>query len=435
MNSLKKNTRRKFITNISAYTATVGFSSFFSSVYGKDLLEVINQENNFNFEQTPDEDFWRKVRDSYSVSRTHINLNNAGVCPSPKVVQEAVEYYNKISNEMPSYNMNRVVGRGKEPVRRSLANLAGCSPEEIAINRNASEGLETIVFGLKLKKGDEIVLSKYDYPSIIDAWQQREKRDGIVLKWVDFEFPMEDNSLIVNAFESQFSSKTKLVQITHMINWCGQILPVKEIAAAARKRGIEVLVDGAQTFGAMDFNIPDLDCDYFGTSLHKWLCAPFGTGMLYVKKDKIANVFPLFGANDPESADIRKFEHLGTRSLAIENAIKHAVEFHELIGIKRKADRLFHLKNYWMNQLKDHDRISFNTSFKREFSGAIGHIQIEGIDNLPRFAGMMYNYHEIHTVAIIQGHLKGLRISPNIYTLESELDRFVEVLKKMLKDY
>jgi len=430
-----KKSRRKFITNISAYAATVGFSSFFSTAYGKDLLEVINQENNLDFEQMPNEEFWRKVRDGFSVSLTHVNLNNAGVSPSPKVVQEAVEYYNKLSNEMPTVSMNRIVGQGKESVRRSLANLAGCSPEEIAINRNASEGLETIVFGLELKKGDEVVLSKYDYPSIIHAWQQREKRDGIVLKWVDFEFPMEDNSLMVKSFESQFSNKTKLVQITHMINWCGQILPVKEIAATARKRGIEVLVDGAQTFGAIDFNIPDLDCDYFGTSLHKWLCAPFGTGMLYVKKDKIANVFPLFGAVDPDGADIRKFEHLGTRSISIERSIQHAVEFHELIGIKRKADRLFYLKNYWATQLQDLDRVRLNTSLKREFSGAIGHIQIEGIENLPYFTRALFNNHQIHTVAIVQGHLRGLRISPNIYTLESELDRFVEVFKKVLKDF
>ncbi len=432
MDSQKKKSRRKFITNISAYASTVGFSTFFSSSYGKTVLDVIESKQKDGFSNLNDDEFWKRIKQAYTVSPSIMNLNNGGVSPAPKVVQEAVEHYNRILNELPSLHMYRTVGRGKETVRRKLAALAGCSVEEIAIHRNATESLETVVFGLKLEKGDEVVLSKYDYPSMINAWKQRELRDGIVLKYVDFDFPMEDKSLIVNAFKTKFSKKTKVVQVTQMINWTGQILPVKEIAQAAKSVNAEVLVDGAHTFCQLDFSIPDLECDYFGTSLHKWLCAPFGTGMLYVKKSKIASLFPLFAAEKPESDDIRKFEHIGTRSTGVEQAIAHAIDFHNLIGTAKKQERLFYLKNYWAEQLKDHPRIRLKTSLKKDFGGAIALFEIDGMDKMIPIVNKLYTQHQIHTVAINREAINGIRVTPNVYTLESDLDRFVEVIKKMI---
>lgn len=307
------------------------------------LKSVINRD---------EEDFWSGIREAYSVSPSIINLNNGGVAPAPRVVQEALNYYNRLCNEGPSYYMWRVLDQGREPMRRNMAAIAGCSHEELAFNRNSSESLETVIFGLRLNKGDEVVLTKQDYPNMINAWKQREKRDGIVLKWVNFNYPIEDKSAIVEAYVREFTDKTRIVHITHVVNWNGQLLPAKEIANEAKKRNIEVLVDAAHSFAHFPYKIEDLNCDYWGTSLHKWLSAPIGSGLLYIKKEKISSIYPLFAAGDPDSTDIRKFESLGTRSFAIEQSIGHAIDFFNMIGAERKFERLFRLKNTGPPKLK-----------------------------------------------------------------------------------
>ncbi len=377
-----------------------------------------------------EEDFWYYVQQAYTVSATVTNLNNGGVSPQPKVVQDAVERYNRLSNEAPSYYMWRVLDMGREPLREKLADLAACSAEEIAINRNSTEALETVIFGLPLQKGDEVVLTKQDYPSMINAWKQREVRDGIVLKWLNFDFPIEDNDLIANAFVNAFTSKTKVVHITHIINWNGQILPAQKIAKAAHERGIEVLVDAAHSFAHLDYKIPDLDCDYFGTSLHKWLCAPFGSGMLYVKKEKIEKLFPLLAGPEPDSDDIRKFEHLGTRSFAIEQAIANAVDFHQMIGSERKQKRLHYLKSYWTKAVNDISGVSFGTSLNPEFSCAIALLQVQ--NKTPQEVGQfLFRNYKIHTVPINWENIHGLRITPNVYTTTKDLDRLVKAIREV----
>jgi selenocysteine lyase/cysteine desulfurase len=381
-------------------------------------------------ESIKDEDFWYQVRMAFTVFPGMINLNNGGVSPSPKIVQEAVERYNKLSNEAPSYYMWRILDQGREPLREKLSKLAGCDAEELAINRNASEALETIIFGLRLNKGDEVVLTKQDYPNMINAWKQREKRDGIVLKWVDLMLPIEDDDAIVGAYTQAFSDKTKLVHITHIINWTGQIIPARKIADIAHKKGIEVLVDGAHSFVHINYTIKDLDCDYFGTSLHKWLCAPIGSGMLFVKKDKISKLYPLFGAGDPESSDIRKFENLGTRSFPIEQGIAEAIDFQNMIGMERKEKRLRYLKNYWANQVSDLPGVRLNTSLKDEFSCAIANFSIKD-KKLEDIDATLFNKYKIHTVGINWENIHGVRVTPNVYTLTSDLDRLVKGIKEL----
>lgn len=379
-------------------------------------------------EQVRDETFWQEIKNAYSVSPTILNLNNGGVSPQPRVVQEAVERYNRLSNEAPSYYMWRILDKGKEPLREKVADLAGCDAEELAFNRNSSEALETIIFGLPLQAGDEVVLSHMDYPNMMNAWKQREKRDGIVLKWIDPKFPMEDEDAIANLYVSQFTNRTKIVHLTHVVNWMGQILPVRKIADLAHTKGIEVLVDGAHSFAHLDFKISDLNCDYFGTSLHKWLCAPFGSGLLYVKKEKIKKLYPLFAAPDPEEDDIRKFEHLGTRSLAIEQAIGQALDFHWLIGNERKSERLFYLKNYWCEAVKGWPGVRVGTSLQKGFSGAIALLQIENKTPLEVAQSLMKDY-GIHTVSIDYRHTQGVRITPNVYTVTRDLDRLVDAIQ------
>jgi selenocysteine lyase/cysteine desulfurase len=326
--------------------------------------------------------------------------------------------------------MWRTLDMGREPLRRKLADLAGCSPEEIAVQRNSSESLETIIFGLPLQRGDEVVLTKQDYPNMINAWKQREARDGIVLRWLDFEFPIEDADKITQMFVGAFTERTRVVHITHMINWNGQVLPARDIAMQARARGIEVLVDGAHTFAHLDFLIPDLECDYFGTSLHKWLCAPFGSGLLYVREEKIPALYPLLAAPDYASGDIRKFEHLGTRSFAIEQAIGQAVDFHNMIGTERKRARLHYLKEYWTTRVSSIPGVSIGTSLHPEWSCALALLKVEGKEpnDVSEF---LFREYKIHTVAINWQNIHGVRVTPHVYTLTSDLDVLIDAVRDL----
>jgi len=423
--------RRSFIRHLGALAGLSLAPSYFNTLQGKQFLQAVERLNASSLDESVlDETFWYQVKQAYTVSPNIINLNNGGVCPAPKVVQDAVERYNKLSNEAPSYFMWRIVDQGREPVRRKLAELAGCSIDEVAINRNSSEALETVIFGLPLERGDEVVLSKQGYPNMINAWKQREKRDGIVLKWISLDLPSEDEDYLVNQFVSAFTAKTKIVHVTHVINWMGQIMPARAIADAAHARGIEVVLDAAHSFAQIPYNIPDLDCDYFGTSLHKWLCAPIGSGMLYIKKEKIAKIYPLLAAPDPDSEDIRKFEHLGTRSFPIEQAIGQAVEFHHMIGSERKAKRLHYLKNYWAEKAQAIPGVKIHTSLHRDFGGAIAIVSVDGKEP-GTVSSQLFREFKIHTTAINWENIHGVRVTPNVYTTTRDLDVLVTALKKI----
>ena len=377
-----------------------------------------------------DEELWARMAQAYTVSPTILNLNNGGVSPQPKVVQDAVDRYYHLSNEAPTYYMWQILDKGREPLRAKLADLAGTSKEEIAINRNTTEALATVTWGLTLAKGDEIIMTKQDYPNMIQAWKQKELRDGIKIKWINFVLPIENDEQIVNEFINATTSKTKIWHITHMVNWTGQIFPVKKLCAEARKRNIISIVDGAHTFAHMDFKISDFNPDYFGSSLHKWLCAPFGTGILYVKKENIAGLWPLFPNDKPQIADIRKFENLGTRSFATEQAIGQAIDFQNAIGSKRKEERLRYLKNYWCEKVITNPRVKLNISLKPEYSCALGSFSIDGMDP-GEVASKLFGEHQIHTVSIKWENISGVRVTPHVYTTTKDLDRFVDAVLKI----
>lgn len=377
-----------------------------------------------------DEDLWARMAQAYTVSPTILNLNNGGVSPQPKVVQDAVDRYYHLSNEAPSYYMWQILDKGRESLRRKLADLAGSSADEVAINRNTTEALATVTWGLTLAKGDEVIMTKQDYPNMIQAWKQKEMRDGIKIKWLNFTLPIENDDAVVNEFVNATTSKTKIWHITHMINWTGQIMPVKKLCEEARKRNILSIVDGAHTFAHMDYKIPDFNPDYFGTSLHKWLCAPFGTGMLYVKKENIAGLWPLFPNDKPQIADIRKFETLGTRSFATEQAIGQAIDFQHAIGSKRKEERLRYLKNYWCEKVITHPRVKLNISLKPTYSCALGNFSIEGKDP-GEVASKLFSEYQIHAVSIKWENISGVRVTPHVYTTTRDLDRFVDAVVKI----
>jgi selenocysteine lyase/cysteine desulfurase len=425
--------RRSFLDVLGAFSATTLLSAFTRPAWSRDLDKaLLRAENRQPHELAGDEDFWYFVQQSFTVSPELINLNNGGVSPSPKVVVDTVKRYLDFSNEGPSYFMWRILDQGREPLRDDLARISGCPAEEIAIQRNASEALETVIFGLPLKAGDEVVLCKYDYPNCINAWKQRELRDGIRLVWIDVQLPSEDNEYLAQQYIKAFTPKTKLVHVTHVYNWTGQIVPARKIADAAHARGIEVLVDGAHSFAHFEYTIPSLGADYFGTSLHKWLAACIGSGMLYVKKDKIANLYPLFAAPEAKANNIRKFENLGTRPFFIEQAVGKAIEFYDMIGAARKEQRLFYLKNYWMTAVKDIPKVRLYTSMKPGFGCAIGVIGIEG-KSPGDFDNYLFNEHRIHVTNVNWEDVHGVRITPNVYTTTKNLDRLIAAIQEYAK--
>lgn len=425
--------RRSFLQQAGLGSAAAFLSALVQPAWSRGLSRALEAASHRPpADLAGDEDFWHYVQQSFTSSPGLINLNNGGVSPAPRTVQDAMKRYYDYSNEAPSYYMWRILDAGRETLRANLAEVAGCDPGEVAINRNASEGLETIIFGLDLSAGDEVVAARQDYPNMVHAWKQRELRHGIRVKWVNLELPSEDEAYLVRQYVQAFTPRTRVVHLTHIINWNGQVLPVKAIAAEARKRGIEVVVDGAHSFAHLDFKIPDLGCDYFATSLHKWLYAPIGSGLLYVRKEKIAGLYPLFAAAEPKSGDIRKFEHLGTRPFFIEQAIGKAVEFHRLLGAERKLRRLQYLRNYWMEKVRDEPKVRLHTSGHPDWSGAIGMVSIEGKEPGALDAHLM-SKHRIHTSAINWENISGIRITPNVYTTTDMLDTLVKGIREFAR--
>ena len=423
--------RRTFLKQVGLLTSAFSANSLFQQAYAADIERAQQQIAGFTPEQAAaEEDFWALISQAYTVNPSIINLNNGGVSPSPKVVQDAVERFNKLSNEAPSYYMWRILDQGREPLRMKLANLAGADPEEIAVNRNATEALNTVIFGLDLKAGDEVIGTKQDYPNMIQAWRQREMREGIKYTQISFNFPIEDDAAIVDAFAKAITPKTKVLHITHVINWVGQILPVRKICDMARSKGITTIVDGAHSFGLLDFKIPELGCDYFGTSLHKFLSAPIGSGMLWIKKDKIANIWPLVCNDKPRSTDIRKFETLGTRSFPIEQGIGEAINFHEAIGSKRKEARIRYLKDYWATKVKDVPGVKIHTSFNPDYACSICGVSIDGMTP-GELDSALFSKYKIHTVGIVWENISCVRITPHVYTRTIDLDRLVKAITEI----
>lgn len=423
------NQRRKFIGQLGLMAGAFSANSLFNQLHAAEWKQAAQKVAGCSPETVAtDEDYWSVIQQSFTVNPNLVNLNNGGVSPAPRVVQEAVERFNRLSNEGPSYYMWRILDQGREPLRHKLPTLAGCLPEEIAVNRNATESLNTVIYGLELKAGDEVIGTKQDYPNMIQAWKQRAMRDGLQYTQISFDFPIEDDEAIVSAYEKAITPKTRILHVTHIINWVGQIMPVKKICQMAHRHNLEVIVDVAHSFGLLDFKIPDLECDYFGTSLHKFLSAPIGSGMLWIKQDKIGKIWPLLCNDKPHSDDIRKFETLGTRSFPIEQGIGEAINFHTAIGSKRKEERIRYLKNYWAGKVKSIPRVKLHTSLKPEYSCAITGVSIEGMTPA-ELDSALFNRYKIHTVGIVWENISCVRVTPHVYTRIDDLDRLVQAIE------
>ena len=425
----KTSSRRCFLSNAGKCLGLATLSSPMISFLLKEIVAATDSVKDLTPQQAAqDEDYWSTIQNAFSVTRGIINLNNGGVSPSPRIVTEALVRYIWQQEDATAYTMWQILEPQSETIRTGLAEVFGCDREEIAITRNASESLEILLMGMDLKSGDEILTTTQDYPRMLTTLRQREQREGLKLKLIKIPVPARNLDEITTAFERGITPRTRLILMMHMVNITGQITPVRAVCEMARAKGVETIVDGAHSFAQFDFKQKDLNCDYFGTSLHKWLYAPKGTGMLYVKRDKIAKIWPLMAAESKQVSDIRKFEEIGTHSAAPKLAIGEALLFHNGVGAQRKEARLRYLSRYWMNKLKDVPKIRFHTSFDARHSCAIANVQIEGV-NPVAIGSYLFDKHRIFVTPIMHDEFQGLRITPNLYTTLGELDRFCDVIE------
>ncbi len=379
-----------------------------------------------------DEDFWMQIQQAFDLDRNTINFNNGGCSPAPRVVEEALKLQIDYSNKATSYYMWQQLEPEVESVRRRLAATFGVDTEEIALTRNASEALEICLLGFDLKAGDEVLTTTLDYPRMITTIQQRERREGIKLVQVKPPHLPKTQHDLFEAFEKGITDKTKLILVSQVSFMNGQIFPVKMVCDLGRKHGIPVVVDGAHAFVQYPFMHKDLGCDYYGTSLHKWLMAPMGTGMLHVNKDKIAGLWPMMAAGPTQVNDIRKFEEIGTHPAANHNAIAEAITFLELIGIERKAARFRYLRKRWTERIIDLPKVKFHTNLAPEHSCAITTVEIEGIKNSD-LGTWLLTKHNIYVVGITQDTFSGIRVTPNVYSTVQEVDRFAAAMEHAAK--
>lgn len=382
-----------------------------------------------------DEDFWEPVQRAFDLDRSWINLNNGGCSPAPTHVLEQMIRDLKYSNELPVIQMWRDLEPRIEIVRRELASEFGCDIEEMAITRNASEALETLIFGIDLKAGDEVIVSNQNYPRMLNAWRQRARREGIVLKEISFPVPATTASSIVEKFEAAVTPRTRVIEFPHITNLTGQIMPVKEITAMARAKNIEVFIDGAHAFAQFPFKRDDLGVDYYGTSLHKWLLAPIGTGFLYVRKDKQKKIWPLMAADASQDDNIRKYEEIGTHPAANHNAIAVSLAFHRALGAGRKFARLTYLRDRWADRLiaEGKGRVRMLTPREPKWGGGIGFLVVDGLDPV-KLGSWLMGQHRVVQTPITHPEFNGIRITPNVYTTLDEIDRFSELVMRAMKN-
>lgn len=375
-----------------------------------------------------DEAFWSTIRAKFKLKADYINLENGYYCMQPQEVLEAFIARVREINTEASYYMRTRQYDDKLAVRTRLAGMAGCSSDELIITRNTTESLDTVIAGFDWKPGDEAVMAEQDYGAMLDQFDLQARRYGMINRRVSLPLDPKSDEEIVDLYARHITYKTRLLMVGHMVNITGHILPVRKLADMAHSKGTQIMVDGAHAFAHLDFKIPDLDCDYYGASLHKWLGANLGAGILYVRKDRIEKLWPIYGDKSMADTDIRKLNHTGTHPVHTDLAIMNAIDFHESIGIARKEARLRYLQNYWTKQVRGLPRIVLNTPSDPRRSCAIANVGVEGV--APKdLAKTLLDKYKIWTVAIDTANVHGARITPHLFTTPAELDAFVRALK------
>jgi len=383
-----------------------------------------------------DEFYWREIQEAFTLDRTLINLNNGNTCPSPRVVLEACKRYLDMSNMLPVHYRSEIE-QHLQTIRKGLAKEFGCDEDEIALTRNASESLQIVQMGLDLKPGDEVVTTDQDYPRMLTTWDQRMRRDRIKVTRIQFPVPTTADDLY-QRFERAITPQTRVLHFCHITNLTGQMFPVQRLARLARSKGILTVVDGAHAMAHFPFKLHDLECDFYGVSLHKWLLAPIGNGLLYVRRDNIPKLWPLQAVAERQMASIRKFEAIGTYPTAIRASVAEALAFHQAIGAERKAARLRYLTMRWANELKSSPRVKILSSLEPGQTYGLAMVGIEGVD-ARALAQFMMNRYRIVINAVVGGQppnqvfdYTGLRVTPNVYTTLQEIDLFVEAMQEAI---
>lgn len=409
--------RRSFIHNaLAAGSMFPLFSMNYSR--GKVDLKIKNK----------DEDYWRKVAGMYHQNVKFINLESGYFSPSPESVKDYwVNFVNEI-NESPSYYMRTRQNEMREKVREKLANYAGVAKDELVLTRNTTESMNIIIQGIKLEEDDEILRTNLEYPNMIQALDMRERRFGTKVRIVDVPIHPISQDEIVQKVIGAVNKKTKVILISHMVFLNGQVFPVKEVCKKARKMGIETIVDGAHSFSHVDMDVSEIGCDYYASSLHKWLGAPLGNGLLYVKKGNAERLWPLYGDTAYEDDNIMKLEHLGTRPCSDQNGIIPAVDFNLEIGKEEKSKRLKFLQMRWATELKDHKNIILNTPLGEGQSFGIANVGVKSLQP-SELADKLFDEHDIFTVPIDDDRgIRGIRVSPNLYSTTEDIDKFIEAM-------
>ena len=414
--------KRRFIKSLGA----LSFSPLISASELSDFKPI---SKNLPFINNEDE-LWKTVRSHYTLKDEYINLESGyyNIIPNP-ILDHFISHVKHVNIEG-SYYMRKDLNKNKDRVTSELANLVGSTPDQIAITRNATESLDLVISGFPWKKGDEAIYAKQDYGTMKEMFEQISDRYGVVNKIISVPNHPKNDEEIVSLYESQITSKTKLIMVCHMINITGQILPIKKICEMAHSYGVEVMVDGAHCVGHFDFSIDDFNCDYYGSSLHKWLATPLGAGLLYVNKNKTHRIWPLLANGNTDKTDIKRLNHIGTHPVHTDLAISNSIDYLKWIGMERKEKRMRFLQRYWSDKLRNVRNVIVNTPQDIDRSCGIGNV---GLTNMSpsRMEDLLFEKYNIFTVAIDYANVKGCRISPNIFTTTEELDSFVKAVKEM----
>jgi len=411
---------------------TIGLASGISSVAIPAMIAG-GAAGRTSAETASDEVYWREIQQAFTLDRTFINLNNGFASPSPRVVHEALKRYLDLSNEAPYTYMAQMLEPGIESVRRGIAAEADCDAEEIAITRNSSEALQIAQLGIDLKPGDEVIITNQDYGRMITTWEQRVRRDGIKLTKISFPVPVPGGHAELAArIEAAITPRTRVIHFCHITNLTGQIFPVQRIARMARARGIKTIVDGAHAFAHFPYSLRELECDYYGVSLHKWLLAPIGNGFLYVRRENIRSTWSLQPALPALDDNIRKFEEIGTHPAANHNAVAEALKFHQAIGCERRAARMRYLRARWQDRLEKLPTVKILTSRDPAQSCGLAMFTVAGIP-AEKISRQLWDKHRIVAISIVHPEFEGIRVTPNIYTTLDEIDTFAEAVERIVR--
>lgn len=409
-------------------SAILGAGSLLSLTAIGDMVKAIAHMS--PAEAAQDEDFWAAIRQGYKLKTDYINLENGYYCFQPQHLLEKYITHVREMNLQGAYYMRTTQADDKKAMAARLAAVAGVPADELIITRNTTESLDMIIAGQDWKKGDEAVMAVHDYGSMLDMFDQVSKRYGTINKKVTVPLHPKNDDEIVQVYADAITPRTKLLMVCHMINITGQILPVRKICDMAHARGVQVMVDGAHAFAHIRFTIPELDCDYYGCSLHKWLSTPLGAGMLYVRREHIPKVWPLLAEAGKKPDDIARLNHTGTLPVATDLAIADAIDFYKEIGADRKEARLLYLQQYWTSQVRQLPHVVLNTPADATRACAIANVGIKGMAPAD-MAKQLLDKYRIYTVAIDNHGVQGCRITPNVYTTTAELDALVKALKEM----